>query len=442
MLNVLRWMFLCLIAFLLLSGTALAGVFLYALEDEPLVPRSAPANHSTVADGKAFVKRIKLEVETAGEDGATLAVSEEELDRLAQIASHTFKWLDTDFDIDGSVVDARASVQVPANPVGGYLNLGARMRSSTDGVRIDRLFMGPLSCSGRWLLPLAAKLADLVMLEERASKILAGVNAVDIDGDSVFLTVSPPPDMKAQLKQAVRTLQAYRLPLGEARRVSHYYDLLVAVAARGNGRSQSLSEYLTPVIAAAATRSVRGSAVAENRAVIWALAIFFSNGGFEALVGQLVSSERSLVRSPYDVTLAARQDLMAHFLSSAAIALASQQGISIAAGEFKELLDSGSGGSGFSFADLAADRAGVQFVARATAGETEARQLQEQLLANAGEAGFFPDVSGLVEGLSDEQFRQRYGEVDSPRYLQQIELIDLRIGRAPIYHNTREGSAR
>ncbi|MCB1691023.1 MAG: hypothetical protein KDI33_21180 [Halioglobus sp.] len=439
MLKALRWIIVCAFSLLFLAILALGALFLYVLEAEPLVPKSSPADYTTVADGKAFVKRIKMEVETAGEEGATLEVTEDELDHLAQIASHTFKWLNTDFGIDGSGINAWASVHLPETPFGSYLNLGAQIRPSSDGIGIDRLTIGPLSYSGRWLLPAAAQMADLLMHERRASRILEGVSAVRLDGDAVLLTVLPPPDVKEHLKQAVRTLQAYRLPAGEAKRVTYYYDLLVAEGARNNGRSQSLSEYLMPVMAEAAKRSVDGSAVAENRAALWALSIYFSNGGFEVLIGKLVSSERPLVRSPYDITLAARQDLMAHFLSSAAIALASQQGISIAAGEFKELLDSGNGGSGFSFADLAADRAGVQFVTLATASEAQARQLQEQLLAHAGEAGFFPDISGLVEGLSDEQFRQRYGDVDSPRYRQQVELIDQRIGRAPIYSGTAMG---
>ncbi len=434
MLNALRWIILCAIILLLLAVCTAAALFLYALEDEPLVGRSDPADYATVADGKAFLKRIKWQVESAGEQGTTLEVSEAELDHLAQIGSHTFKWLDADFDIAGSAISARVSVQLPANPFGEYLNLGAQMRPSSEGIGIDRLSMGSLSYSGYWLLPMAAQLADLVLRDRQASLLLEGVSAIQIEGDSALLSVLPPPDAKAHLKQAVRTLQAYRLPAGEAERVRHYYDVLASEGAGNNGRSQSLSEYLTPLMAAAKARSVSGSAVAENRAAIWALSIYFSNGGFEMLIGKLVSSERELVRSPYPVTLAGRQDLMAHFISSAAIALASQQGISIAAGEFKELLDSGDGGSGFSFVDLAADRAGIQFVSLATADDAEAQQLQEQLQANPGESSFFPDITGLVEGLSDDQFRQQYDGMESERYRLQVELIDQRIARALIYH--------
>lgn len=434
MLNALRWITLCVFFLLLLAVCTAAALSLYALEEEPLVRRGEAANYTTVAEGKAFMQRIMKQVESAGTEGTTLAVTEGELNRLAQIGSHTFKWLNTDLGIDGSAINARVSVQLPANPFGEYLNLVAQVPQSGEGIAIDRISMGPLSYSGAWLLPLAAQLADALLRDRQANLLLEGVNSIQIEGDTAFLNVSPPSDVKANLKQAVRTLQAYRFPAGEEKRVTHYYDLLAREGEMGSGRSQSLSKYLSPLMGEAAKRSAGGSAMAENRAAIWALNIYFSNGGFEALIGKLVSSQRELVRSPPDITLAGRGDLVAHFLTSAAIALASQQGISIAVGEFKELLDSGNGGSGFSFADLAADRAGIQFVSLATASEAQARQLQEQLLINAGEASFFPDISGLAEGLSDNQFRQQYGDVESQRYRQQVELIDQRIARALIYN--------
>jgi hypothetical protein len=424
---------LCTILLLLLAAGAAVALFLYALEPEPLVQRSAPADFTTVADGKAFVKRIKIQIESAGAEGTTLALTEGELDQLAQLGSHTFKWASADVEIGGTTADARMSVQLPQNPFGQYLNLAARVESSSTGIGIDQLSVGRLRFTGQWLLPLAASMMDALLRNRQASELLAAVSGMQIEGDTALLTVSPPPDVKENFKKAVRTLQAYRFPDGEEERVTHYYDLLAKEGDLPDVRTQSLSEYLAPLMREAARRSTDSSAVVENRAAIWALVIYFSNGGFETLIGKLVSSQRELVYAPYLVTLAQRPDLRMHFLTSAGIALASQQGISIAAGEFKELLDSGDGGSGFSFADLAADRAGIHFVALATAGEDEARQLQKQLAQIKRESTFFPDISGLLEGISDAQFRERYGDVESARYLEEVARIDQRIARLPIY---------
>jgi hypothetical protein len=440
MLRALRWFFYGAILLLLLFAGAALALFLYALEPEPQTLRLAPADSTTVADGKAFVKRIKIQVESAGAEGTTLAITEAELDQLAQLGAHTFRWTTADVEIDGATVDAKMSVQLPQNPFGRYLNLAARVGSSSTGVGIDQLTVGPFRFTGQWLLPLAARMMDIVLRDKQASALLAGARGVRVEGDTVLLDVSPPPDAKENLKQAVRTLQAYRIPEGEEERVTHYYDLLAKEGDLPDVRTQSLSEYLAPLMREAARRSEDSSAVVENRAAIWALVIYFSDGGFETLVGKLVSSQRELVWAPYDVGLAQRVDLRMHFLTSAGIALASQQGISIAAGEFKELLDSGNGGSGFSFVDLAADRAGIQFVTLAMAGEDEARQLQEQLAQITSEYSFFPDISGLLEGMSDAQFRAQYGDVESARYREEVSRIDERIARLPIYAGRSLGS--
>ncbi len=434
MLNFLRSILVSALLLPLLLVTAATGLAFYALEDKPWVERSVPVDYATVAAGKSLLKRIKTQVEAADNQGTTLLVTEDELHYLAQMASHTFPRLQTDLYLDSAGVNSRMSVKMPVNPFGAYLNLGVQIGQSSDGIGIDRLFIGPLEISGRWLLPLAARLADVLLKDKQASALLAGVRGFRIEGNAALLNVVPPPDAKAQFKQAVRTLQASRFPPGEEERVVHYYDILVAIAAGQGGRQRhSLDVYLVPLMAEAAKRGGGSSAVAENRAAIWATIIYFSNGAFETLVGKLVSTQRPLVRAPSGVTLGGREDLMLHFLYSAGITLATQQGIGIAAGEFKELLDSGNGGSGFSFADLAADRAGIQFVTVATASAAAARQLQEKLVAGNSEESFFPDISGLVEGLSEEQFRQQYGSAESERYRKQLALIDQRIARLSVY---------
>jgi len=434
MLQVLRWIIVSVLLLPALLLTVALALAFYALEDKPLVERNVPVDYATVAAGKSLLKRLRIQVESADDKGTTLLITEDELRHIAQLASHTFARLDTDLYFDSAGVNSRMSVQMPANPFGPYLNLGVQIGQSSDGIDIDRLSIGPLQVSGRWLLPLTARLADVLLKDRQASALLASIRGFRIEGETALLMVAPPPDAKAQLKQAVRTLQASRLPPGEEERVVHYYDSLVAIAEdRGDRQKQSLGVYLAPVMAEAAKRSAGSSAVAENRAAIWATVIYFSNGAFEALVGKLVSSQRPLVRAPARVTLGGRGDLLLHFLYSAGIALATQQGIGIAAGEFKELLDSGNGGSGFSFADLAADRAGIQFVTVATADEAAARRLQERLVASNGEAGFFPDTAGLAEGLSEEQFRQQFGSAESQRYREQLALIDRRIARLPVY---------
>lgn len=405
----------------------------FTLETRPLVQERAEVDHVTVATGKAVLKRLLRKVEVAGDQGTTLAVTEAEFGHLAQMGSHTFDRLDTEVDVVPESINARISLRVFPNPLGQYLNLVFEFGQSDAALRIDRWSIGRLRMPGGWLLPLAARLIDTLLPDKQASVLLASVRGFRIEGDTALFRVQPPPNVKAELKQIVKSVQATRFPKDEPRRVLHYYELLAAMGEQGRRRRRSLSEFITPLMEAASARREDTSAVAENRAVIWALAIYFSYGGMETLVGDLVSSQRKLVFPAYNVTLSGRRDLMAHFIYSAGITLATEQGIGVAAGEFKELLDSGDGGSGFSFADLAADRAGIRFVEAATSREPTARRLQESLVANPGEAAFFPDIAGLDEGLGAKQLRENYGSLQSDKYQRQVELIDRRIDKLLIY---------
>jgi len=131
--------------------------------------------------------------------------------------------------------------------------------------------------------------------------------------------------------------------------------------------------------------------------------------------------------------LAGRRDLRLHFIISAGLELLSDRGITNAIGEFKELLDTRSRGSGFSFADLAADRAGVVFAETATRDKNSAVRLQQQLRNNVDEGLFFPSVADLQEGISRTEFAQQYNNTDSEAYRGTVAEIDERLRKLPAY---------
>ena len=84
-------------------------------------------------------------------------------------------------------------------------------------------------------------------------------------------------------------------------------------------------------------------------------------------------------------------------------------------GELKELLDSNDGGSGFSFDDMAADAAGAAL--RRGLPRRAARATGRRCWRGCeSEADILPPLDGLPSGLSDAEFRARYGDVDSPAY--------------------------
>ena len=91
------------------------------------------------------------------------------------------------------------------------------------------------------------------------------------------------------------------------------------------------------------------------------------------------------------------------------------------------------GPSGFSFTDIAADRAGVRFAEVATASERSARKLQDTLAGSQAERDFFPKVGDLPEGLSEADFKSAYGDLDTETYNAMIRAIDNRIAKVALY---------
>jgi hypothetical protein len=119
-------------------------------------------------------------------------------------------------------------------------------------------------------------------------------------------------------------------------------------------------------------------------------------------------------------------------VTTAGIQVAAGSGISNFIGEAKEISDA-DGPSGFSFTDIAADRAGVRFAEIATRSESSARKLQAALADGATESEFFPKVGDFPEGLSESEFKSAYGDLDTPKYNAMVEKIDARIETVPLY---------
>jgi hypothetical protein len=168
-----------------------------------------------------------------------------------------------------------------------------------------------------------------------------------------------------------------------------------------------------------------------NRAAFVALAIF----GVDQRVGdfaQISPADLGKCRIPeVQTAIYGRTDWPKHWALSAAIAVGAGTQLSEAAGEWKELADSLSGQahividdpSGFSMADLSADRAGFR-TARA-AWQVGGAELMAAALAHATPEQLLPpELVRREEALSNALFVKRYGGLDDPRFKQRVREID------------------
>ncbi len=218
------------------------------------------------------------------------------------------------------------------------------------------------------------------------------------------------------------------VPQPELARLQVYSARMVELASRHRGWDVSLADLIGPMFTLARERSARGGdAALENRAAIVVLTLFANGHG----LGEVVPGARGWPRArPLRVLLGGRDDWPRHFLVSAALAAEGTGPMSQAIGLYKEIADS-RGGSGFSFNDMAANRAGTRFGELAV---QDPARLQAFMGAGRplGESDFMPHAADLPEFMAEPDFVRRFGGVGAPAYQVQMAEIERRVSALPV----------
>jgi hypothetical protein len=173
--------------------------------------------------------------------------------------------------------------------------------------------------------------------------------------------------------------------------------------------------------------------VQPNRAAMLALAVILGEEQIARVAGRAIDSDKipqaEALRAR--LSLQGRKDWLRHFWVSAGLTLLADADRSIAIGLTKELMDATAGGTGFSFADLAADAAGNRCAQVATRDAHAARALQARILAGVRVADFCPDLHDLPEGLSRDAFQADYGGLGGERTQRLVDEIQRRLRACP-----------
>jgi len=91
------------------------------------------------------------------------------------------------------------------------------------------------------------------------------------------------------------------------------------------------------------------------------------------------------------------------------------------------------GGSGSSFNEIGANRAGARFgKVSSKKSAPGARELAWALAAGVAERDLMPDTSDLPEYMPEAAFRRPFGGLGNPDYEQMIAKIEQRIDATPL----------
>lgn len=397
-----------LLVLLMVGPLALLGLGAAVTSPHATVARGPGLSHADLEHGRMIVRELGLrrlhegEVRQVRLNAADIGLG------LNVLVGHLSEGSARAAIDDGRLI-LRASWRLPW--FARYLNLKLALAQSGDTLVADELRLGRIALPPRLSARIATRLlagseygAQLKVAQDMLRRAELRAGHVDLTfvwhGEALSRAVRQPGVDET-------ALDAYRAALAAVRGREHARHVGVAFAL-------------------AQTRSAHADAIAENRAALTALA--------ERALGDRLLGPRGLVEAPRRgrLRLDGRADFAQHFALSAYIAATGGARLSEITGEYKELRDAREG-SGFSFNDVAANRAGIRLGEFCTHSRADAHTCQTRLAGTRDSTLYFPGVSDLPEFLPDAEFRRRFGGPDAPAYQYMLREIDRRIADLPLY---------
>jgi len=377
------------------------------------------------SDDIARAKNILREgSKTRPESTGTISLDKEDLNLAANYLLNRYNKSAVNISLKENQLKVTATMTLPDNILGKYLNITIAF-GNVEGKQLPTITKFK---AGKLLIPpaLAASAIDHFIRHSALDNSLAlathPIKNVKIDPKAITITYFSSMETMVQAKH----LLTHAKDLGA---MAVYRKQIETIVSRHDpGWRLSLAELLQGAFTLARQRSTPESAVTENR-----LAILAVNDYVNKAANPLALNSRSGNHRYYPAYLYKRNDLAQHFIASAALAASIDGRVAQVLGEEKELSDSQHGGSGFSFADLAADKAGTRFGETAVASQQSALKLQHTLANTLDYRDFMPDPTGLPEAMGQQEFQSRYQSVRSQAYQELTRQIDAQIAALPIY---------
>ncbi len=413
-----------LLLLLLLLPLGLGLLLLFALEPVPKIKATGSLTHQDIERARQIIAQHNPYRLKAGAL-QRLVLSEKD---LTLAANYLIK--NTGAGEGGAVIRLRpgrlhlkATVRLPESPAGDYINIQLTIAEEQGKTRVSELYIGSV--------PVPGPLADFVLVEmmryllhtEERVLIEETIKRLSFLHGTMQILYRWQPEWITRIKSRL-------IPPQERARIRSYYSKMAELTRQPGLRQRvSLMYIMRPLFAYARQRSENSDPVAENRAALVVLAAYVMPRVFSALMPEVSDLPRP---RRFVLTLNRRKDFVEHFVGSAALAATGDARLADAVGLYKEVADS-KRRSGFSFTDLAADRAGTRFGEIATASPGQARRVQQLVASGAREEDLMPSVHDLPENMTAEAFRLRFNRIGSPAFNALRQQIEQRIAACRLY---------
>lgn len=420
-----------LITLLLLVVVAIAVptvVTLSALQDEPII------THPTAQLTPQDVQRIRVWAKNNNpnrlRDGeiASSTIIQRDLNLAIRHVIPLAYRQQAQIELTEGIARVDYTLRLPTNAIGHYLNVSAVLEERNGEVVPSKIALGSLEVpSAVWRPGLWLADKSLTRFWPEYSDARTALESVHLRHQQATLVYRWNWTLVKKMEQRGRDF--FVSPQDRVRAVAYYRVL--SKTSHDVGPTAPLHILLQALFDEAATRSNRGNAAAESRMMLLVMGTVLRRTDILRVIGG--DNDEALGRRHRYVkwTLRRRNDLALHFAISAAVATTSTAELADVVGVVKELYDADVG-SGFSFVDLLADRAGVE-LARAATGENSHAVQAFMRSGSMSESDFMPAIDNLPESLMAIAFKKRYHNLDDVRYKVVKDEVDQRIAQLKVY---------
>lgn len=395
----------------------------------PIAPPIAEPGAEDAHRVKRMAKELR-DLTQAQSRGARFAFDQRDLDAALRMASRFAPGARGVGDVGPDGVALSLSVQIPQARWAGWINLDVVAPPSQNGVRFTKFQIGRISVPTAMVIPLG-RWALNTLAGGGAGDLAAGaIGAVTVRGDEAALAFAIDGAERERLSQLLRASLRGAAFAADSQDIGRYLVMMSRAAQDGRIPEDGFAPTLRFAIDTAYERSATGGARRELEAALFAVGLACGTTALEAIIGAVPRGAPADGRCAGRM-LDGRDDLRRHFAVSAVLTVLGERAGAFAVGEFKELLDSSRGGSGFSFDDILADRAGIKFAERfLTAPRKDWPALAARLKSDAD---ILPEHRDLPSGLTEAAFIAAFEKLDSPDYAEMIAEIDARLREAAFF---------
>ncbi len=396
----------------------------FGVSNEPDIAVAWTLTHDDIVRAKKILYEGS---KTKPDEINTIELTQPDLNLAANYLLNRYRKSAVQIELKNDVLRFTVTMTLPNNSLGHYLNISFRLGNENQS-EIPSLTKFK---AGKLLLPakFAAFVIDNIIRHTSLNEyfILATRPIKSIKIDQQKVTISYYSSMKTMIQARDFLTQS-----SDNSNLDVYQKKLTEIVGQHDPAWRlSLADLLKPLFELALQRSTLENAIEENKLAIIAVNNYVNRKETKKFLSFPASKLTEEKR--YSTFLYKRIDLAQHFIGSAAITASVNGQVAKVVGEEKELSDA-QGGSGFSFIDLAADKAGTRFGEMATSSPENARKIQKAMSGIKNYSDFMPDPTDLPEHMDEAEFKQRYQSVDSATYQELSKQIDNRIAATPIYN--------